>query len=107
MPPFPFADVVLPMVYAMTMKQLPAELDGATTAEKLAYLWVYLHPGEHSARSLEVALGVGVRTALSELTRRGLLIEEIPPAGRRPGHYRVTPQRPGPRPRLTEERAPD
>lgn len=86
------------------MKQLPAALGEATTAEKLAYLWVYLNPGEHSARRLSAVLGVDVRTALSDLTRKGLLMEEIPPSGPKPGQYRAVPQRSG---RLKSRKAHD
>ena len=89
------AGLVSALAYAGDMKQLPAELDDATTAEKLAYLWVYLNPGEYSARSLSAILGVDVRTALGDLTRKGLLLEEVPPAGRKPGQYRAAPLRPG------------
>lgn len=76
------------MTYAEAVKQLPPPLLGDTTVKALVYLWVRMNPGEHSARSLQQALGRQVGTALGELVRDGLLIEEEPPAGRRPGKYR-------------------
>lgn len=91
--------LVLQMAYAECMKNLPAELQDLTTAHKLVYLWVYLNPGEHSARSLSESLGVGVRTALSDLVKLGVLVEVTPPTGPKLGEYRTAPQRPGPRPR--------
>lgn len=90
--------------YATDMQQLPAALldDDVPTAEKLVFLWVKLNPGEHSARSLSAALGVRVHNALGELVRRGVVVEEEAPAGRRPGKYRAAPLR-SPRPRLGAE----
>lgn len=87
------------VLHTDNMKQLPAALADMTTAHKLVYLWVYLNAGEHSARSLEADLGVSVRTALSDLVKAGVLIEESPPVGRKAGQYRAAPQRSGPRPR--------
>jgi hypothetical protein len=97
--------VVLVRAYTEDMRQLPAELlqDDVTTAEKLVYMWVRENPGEHSARSLRAALGVVIETALGDLVRRGALIEEVPPSGRRAGTYRAAPQPRGPRPRTSQE----
>jgi hypothetical protein len=99
------APVVFAYAYTEDMRQLPAELlqDDVTTAEKLVYMWVRENPGEHSARKLHAALGVVIGTALGDLVRRGALLEEVPPVGRRAGTYRATPQPRGPRPRTSQE----
>lgn len=83
------------VIYAEAVKKLPEPLlkKGVPTARKLTYLWVKENPGPHSARSLHAALGVEVGTALSELRDDGLLIEDVPPAGSRPGEYRAAPVR--------------
>lgn len=86
------------MIYPEAMKKLPPPLleDGVPSTRKLVYLWVKENPGRHSARSLQAALGVDVDTALSDLVRDGLLIEEVPQVGPQPGHYRAAPLRGSP-----------
>ena len=77
------------------MKTLPAPLmeDGVPASEKLVYMWITDHPGEHSARSLTAALGVRVKSALTELIEKGLVVEEKPPGGKTPGQYRAAPSK--------------
>ena len=74
------------------MKRLPPELHPHSPAEKLAWLHIHANPGEHSARSLADDLGGSPRTwgqALAALIAAGVVVEEVPPAGRRAGSYRA------------------
>lgn len=73
------------------MPKLPPEVaaDDVPTVEKLVWLYVWANPGEHSARSLSAELGVRVKTSLSNLVKRGALVEVTPPAGPKAGEYRA------------------
>ena len=77
------------------VKRLPPPLlaDDVSAIEKLVYMWIRDQPGEHSTRSLDDALGERTRAALSSLVQRGVVIQETPSSGRRPGTYRATPLR--------------
>jgi hypothetical protein len=68
---------------AAMQRHLPAEVMTRTPSEKLVWLYIDRDPGEHSARSLY--------RAPPGLVRGGLVIEEIAPAGARPGkHHTAT-----------------
>lgn len=70
-------------------KRLPEPIRALPAVPKLVWLYIDKYPGQHSVRSLTDALGVHPVTALPELVAAGLLIEEVAPAGSRPGKYRT------------------
>ena len=74
-------------------KKLPPAIRDLAPSEKLAWLYIRAHPGQHSVRSLETALGGRFPKVLRTLVAAGLLVEESPPRGVIPGTYRaVTPE---------------
>lgn len=70
-------------------KRLPAAVLPLKPVEKLVWLYVDRHPGEHSVASLNEALGVYSGRALPALVAAGLLVEEEAPTNRKPGKYRT------------------
>ena len=72
------------------MRRLPPALHPHSPAEKLAWLHIHANPGEHSARQMADELGGSPRTwaqAIAALLRAGLLREDEPAAGPKPGKY--------------------
>lgn len=70
-------------------KRLPDAVLPLKPVEKLVWLYVDRHPGEHSTASLSDALGVYAGRALPALLAAGLIVQEEAPTNRTPGKYRT------------------
>jgi hypothetical protein len=72
------------------MRRLPLALHSHSPAAKLLWLHIHANPGEHSARSLVADLGGSSGTwarCLVDLIHAGLIQEQVPSSGARPGRY--------------------
>lgn len=84
----------------MTMKKrLPEVVRKLPAVPKLVWLYIDQYPGQHSVRTLHDALGIVPSTAIPDLVAAGLLLEEIAPAGSRPGQYRTAELPDDPKPK--------